>query len=124
MKSNSLVEIGQREKLLVPQHCDEPPFCQKHSRFDFRFVSRLVGTCWHDGHVIMLRQFEIGAIQIGVVAAGTSDAGAGVVGYYQLGRTLKKFKGSDVTFDPVGQVLAQSSPRKSIGTGPEGGDKQ
>jgi hypothetical protein len=34
---------------------------------------------------------------------------------------LKKFKGLDVTLDPVGQILASGGTRKSVGAGAERG---
>ena len=76
-----LVEIGQGEEFFVAQDGDQPAFRQEHGRFYFGFVSGFVGTCRHDGDVIKLRHLEVGKIQIGLIAAGTSDAGAWIVGY-------------------------------------------
>jgi len=37
-RGQSLVEIGEREELFVPQYGDQPAFCQEDGGLDFRFI--------------------------------------------------------------------------------------
>jgi hypothetical protein len=72
----------------------------------------------------MHRHFVIGAIQVGLVATGAIDAGAGIIGNDQLGRALKIFQGFDVALDPVAQVLVQRGTRKRVSARAENRDEQ
>ena len=43
-------------------------------------VPGFVGPRRHNGDAVKLCHLQVGAIQVGLIAAGTSDAGAGFVG--------------------------------------------
>jgi hypothetical protein len=77
----SLVEIGEGEEFFVTQYGDQPAFCQEHCGLHFRFVPGFVGARGHNGNAVKLCHLQVGAIQIGLVAAGPSDAGARIVRY-------------------------------------------
>jgi hypothetical protein len=74
-----VVEIGEGEEFFVAQYSDQPALGQENCCFDFSFVPGFVRPRWHHGHPVKLCHLEVGAIQIGLIAAGTSDAGAGIV---------------------------------------------
>lgn len=119
-----MVEIGEGEEFFVTQNRDQPALRQKYTGFDFGFVLGLVGTRRHHGDVVVLGELEIGAIEIGLVAAGSRDCGLGIIGDHQLRGTLKEFQGLDVTLDPVGKLLAERGAGKGVGTGAEHCDEQ
>ena len=100
---------------------DEPALCQENGGFHFRFIARLIGTRRHNGNAVKLCHLQVGAIQVGLIAAGPSDAGAGIVRYDQLARALEELKSQEVTLDPVGKILAECGSRKGVGAGAECG---
>jgi hypothetical protein len=112
-----LVEIGEGEEFFVAQYGDQPALCQEHGRLHFSFVTGFVGTRRHNRNPVKLCHLEVGAIQIGLIAAGASDTGAWIVRHDQLTRALEELKGQNVTLDPVGKVLAERASRKGVGAG-------
>ena len=70
------------------------------------------------GHV------EIRAVQVRLIAAGTVDAGAGIIWNDQLRCTLEVLEGRHMTVDPVPQVLVQRGPREGVGAGAQNRDEQ
>src|ERR1039458_10426727 len=67
-------------------------------------------------------QFVIGAVQMGLVAAGAAHAGTSVVGDDQFGDTTQEFKSADVRANPVLQFLALGGFGISVVAGPQDGD--
>jgi hypothetical protein len=81
-RGQSLVEMGEREELFVLQYGNQPAFCQENGGLDFSFIPWLEGARRHDGHVTMLRQFQVGAIQFGIIAAGTRNPSTRIVRHH------------------------------------------
>src|SRR5688572_5704537 len=97
----------------MPQCSQNPALYDSDGIFNFSLVPWFSGPCWHDGGPVMLRHLVIGAVQVRLVAAGPSDAGARIVGHDQLNGALVKLKRTHVTVDPVRQPL----PERCIGEG-------
>jgi len=72
----------------------------------------------------MQRHLVIGAVQIGLVAAGAIHSGARVVWNDQPRRPHAVFECRHVAVDPVAQVLAERGTRKRVRAGAENGDEQ
>ena len=56
-----------------------PALHQENCIFDLGFVSRFVGSRWHDRDAVVLRHLVIGTIEIRLIAAGAVDAGPWVI---------------------------------------------
>ena len=91
--------------------------------FHFGFVPRFVGPRGHDRDAVVLGHLVISAVEIRLIAAGSSDTGARVIGNDQLRRAAEELESLHVAVDPVRQILAQGGSRKGVGAGAEHGDE-
>ena len=107
----------------MPQRRHDPTLDDLHSGFDLGLVAGLVGPRGQHAHPVVHGQFVIGAVQIGLVAAGPLHAGAGIIGDDQLGNTTQEFEGADVGADPVLQFLALGGFGISVVAGPQDSDE-
>jgi hypothetical protein len=71
----------------------------------------------------MLSHFEVGAIEIRLIAARSRDARSWIIRHQQFRSALEKVEGADVTIDPMRQPLAESRTSKGVSAGPQHGNK-
>src|SRR5213593_4543862 len=109
---------------MMAQGGSDPTLRYQNGVFNFGLVARLSRAGRHDGDRIMGGHVEIRAVQFRFVAAGTVDAGAGIIWNDQLRNTLEILEGRHMTVNPVPQVLAQRGPYEGVGAGTQNGDEQ
>ena len=107
----------------MPQRRYDPALDHQHPRFDLALVPGLVRACRQDAHAVMPSHFLIGGVEVGFVTASADDAGASVIGDDQLRNALEKFKGADVSAEPVFQSLAPGGFRVGVVAGAQDSDK-
>ena len=104
--ANRLVELGEAEELPMPQRRHDPALDHQHPRFDLGLVAGLVRACRQNANAIMAGHFLIGRIEVRFVTASAVDAALRVIGDDQPWNRTEKFKGADVSAEPVFQALA------------------
>jgi hypothetical protein len=80
--ADRLVQLGEREKTVVAQPCQDPALDHQNPDFDLCLVARLAGARRQDCRAVMGRQIEIGAVEAGLVPVGAGDADLRVVGHH------------------------------------------
>src|SRR5579863_6103838 len=107
----------------MPQRRQNPALYYSDGALDLGFVPWFSGPGWHDGGAVMLRHLVIGSVQIRLVAASASDAGARIVRHDQLHDTLVELESAYVTVDPVSQALSERRVRECVTAGAQGGNE-
>src|SRR5579864_7608585 len=109
-----LVDLGEREKLPVPQPSQDPSLHELHARLDLGFVSGLAHPRRHHRHAVVHRQVLVGRVELRLVPTGSGDAAAKIVRDHQLGETAAEFERPNVRADPVGKPLAPRRLREGV----------
>jgi hypothetical protein len=98
--STGVVEAGCKTAIGTRLH--------EHVRLDDGLVPGTSRPGRHDGGAVVLSEFEIGAIDDGLVAAGLGDAALEIVGNKHRGRAAPVLHHPHMGGDPGGQVLRRT----------------
>lgn len=99
------IRLGQSEEGVMPQTGQDEPLHELDSGFNLGFVSWLADAGGNDGSTVMGRQFQIGGIDAGFVAAGSGDTGEQVVRDNAQGHGTEVGERPNVGAGPVGKRL-------------------
>ena len=101
--TDTLVELGQREKGLVAQVGQDPTLDELHTHLSLGFVLVLVRARWHHRQLIVFGQLLIAGVELGIISASLADTALEVVGDQQCRCITEKLKGTDMDLQPVRQ---------------------
>src|SRR6202035_4560203 len=85
--------LARAAPLCAKHHASGRGGSRGHSSFHFGFVPGFVGPRRHNGNAVKLCHLQVGAIQIGLIVAGTSDAGTRIVRDDSLTGALEELEG-------------------------------
>ena len=99
---NRLIGLPQRKKGVVAKPSENPALHHLHPHFHFGLVSWSQGPGGNDGDAIMVSEFGIGPVEVGLVAVCALDRSLEVVRHDHLRDPTEGFKGAHMGGNPVG----------------------
>jgi hypothetical protein len=113
------VQIRQTEEGLVAQPGQDPPLHYLDADFDLGLVSGLANPGGSDHGLVVLRQVEVGGIQVRLIAARAAHTGLEVVRDQKRRNPTEEREGAHMGPDPVGQILVPVGLGVGVAARPE-----
>jgi hypothetical protein len=107
----------------MPKPGENPALGHLYPDLGFGLVARFSGSCRDDRDPIMMGQFRIGAIDLGLIAVRPMDGGLEIVRDQDLRDAAERTKSPDMGRDPVGQALTPGDLGIGIVGSAEHGEK-